>query len=171
MNQKLLAMMNETEQALIRESAKDQLVLLDEDELLELHTRVRRARNKYSKNYRRQAAGQVAADSSRGAASAKNARTRDKAEVFEGVLADVSRQLAVVAKRSETELRAERLAAARAAKGTPNRAARRSSSAAPKAQTAPARPTRARQPAPIDTKRAASTRAAGARSQAKRDAR
>jgi hypothetical protein len=169
-NQKLLAMMNDTEQALVRETTKEQLAKLDEDALIALHTRVRRARDKYSKNYRRQAAGQVVADSARGGASAKNQRTRAKAEVFEQVLADVSRQLAVVARRSAAELRTERLAAARASSGRSSAPARQ---AKPKPASAPApkRNTRAQSKTPIDNKRTASTRATGARRQAKRDSR
>ena len=98
MNRKLLAMLNDAEQALVREATPDQLAQLDEDELIELHTRIRRARNKYSKLYRRRAGERVKADSSRGRASAANACTRVKAEIFEDVLADVSRRLAAVAK-------------------------------------------------------------------------
>ena len=45
----------------------------------------------------------------RGAASAKNLRTRDKAEVFEDALARVSRRLGALARQQADELRAERL--------------------------------------------------------------
>ena len=59
MTKKLQSMLNETEQALVREVEPKRLGKLDEDELIELHTRVRRARNKYTKLYRQRAAKQV----------------------------------------------------------------------------------------------------------------
>ena len=56
-------------------------------------SRIRRARSKYVKNYRRAAGAKVGARSSRGTAYAENQRDRDKAEVFELALARVSRQV------------------------------------------------------------------------------
>ncbi len=172
MNQKLLAMLNEAEQELIRETEPGRLAELDEDELLDLHTRVRRARTKYSKLYRRRAGKQVAAEASRGRASAANARTRVKAEVFEDALAAVSRRLAAVAKASAAEIRAERLAAARG---------ERAGSAAPATPAAPSGGgSRSRAVkrggddslrSPVAKKATASTRAEGKRRQAKRDGR
>ena len=132
MNQKLIRMLNDAEQELLREVESDSLHELDEDQLLDLHTRVRRARTKYTKLYRRRAAQQVGSDGSRGRASAVNNAPRTKAEIFEDTLATVSRRLAAVAKQSATDLRAERLAA---------RAARRSRSGSPRA---PDRPRRSR---------------------------
>ena len=79
MNRSLLAMLNDAEQELVRATEPDALAALDEDELLELHTRVRRARTKYSKLYRRRGAERVTADASRGRASATNAKTAAKA--------------------------------------------------------------------------------------------
>lgn len=113
MNQQLLSMLNETEQALVREVEPKRLAKLDEDGLIDLHTRVRRARTKYTKLYRQRAASQVTAKGRRSGASAGNATTRAKAEIFEDVLATVSRRLATVARASAAELKAERLAAAR----------------------------------------------------------
>jgi hypothetical protein len=55
----LLGSLAETELALVREVDPDRLAGLDEDALIELHTRVRRARNKHVKLYRRQAAALV----------------------------------------------------------------------------------------------------------------
>jgi len=172
MTPKLLAMLNEAEQELVRETEPEQLAALDEDELLELHTRVRRARTKYTKLYRRRAGNQVAAEASRGRASASNSRTRMKAEIFEDVLATVSRRLAAVAKQSAAELRADRLAAARGERA----------GAAAAADPAPARSSggsRGRSVkrgddelrSPISKKAAASTRATGKRRQATRDSR
>jgi len=116
MNQQLLAMMNDSEQALLRDVSDGDLASLEEDDLIELHARVRRARNKYSKLYRRRAGARVVADQSRSTASAANARTAHKAEIFEDALAVVSRQLAKVARASANALKEERLAAARSAK-------------------------------------------------------
>jgi hypothetical protein len=169
-NQKLLAMLNEAEQELVRATEPERLATLDEDELLELHTRVRRARTKYTKLYRRRAGGQVRTDSSRARASAANARTRQKAEIFEDALAAVSRRLATVAKQSAADLKAERLAAARgdgaatgAASGSPGGSAARK----PTAKRGGDDSLRS----PISKKATASTRATGKRRQAERDSR
>jgi len=90
----ILAMLNDAEQDLVRQTDNVDLAGLDEEELLELHARVRRARDKYSKLYRRRASAQVAEDSSREEAHPRHARTGMKAEVFEDALARVSRHLA-----------------------------------------------------------------------------
>lgn len=116
MDKKLLGMMNDGERDLLRDVYGRKLGRLDEEELVELHTRVRRARNKYSKLYRRQSAARVAKDKSRGKASGSNQRTAMKAEVFEDALATVSRQLARVAWKASDQLKKERLAAARQAR-------------------------------------------------------
>ena len=55
---------------------------LDEDALLDLHGRVRRARTKYMKLYRRQASARIGNVGARGAARPQNRRNADKAEVF-----------------------------------------------------------------------------------------
>lgn len=112
MNQTQFRMLTAAEQTLVVSTEGRRLDDLDEDALLELHDRVRRARNKYSKLYRRQAGAQVKADAARGKASAKNANTAAKAEIFEDALARVSRRLATVARQSAAALKAERLAAA-----------------------------------------------------------
>jgi hypothetical protein len=112
MKKKLLAMMNDAEQELLRDIFERYLADLHEDDLVDLHTRVRRARNKYSKLYRRRSAAKVQADKGRAKASAANQRTARKAEIFEDALAKVSRQLARAARASAEELKAERLAAA-----------------------------------------------------------
>src|SRR5215471_17747223 len=100
MNNATWAMLNDTEQALLREAEPAAAGRLDEDGLLALHDRIRRARNKYTKLYRRRAQGQVAKDASRGRAHSVNARTAAKAEAFEDALARVSRLLAKAAKAS-----------------------------------------------------------------------
>ena len=73
---------------------------LDADALMELHARVRRARNKYVTLYRRRGAAKVRAKGARGSAAEANERGWAKAEVFEEALARVSRQLAAAAQRS-----------------------------------------------------------------------
>jgi hypothetical protein len=161
----LLNSLTEAELALVRETDRERLAGLDEDALAELHDRVRRARNKYVKVYRRGAAALVAEAGGRGKAGPRNTRNRAKAEVFEDMLARVSRQLATAARASAAALRAERLAEAREARNT--------------TPPAPPVPSPQVQPRPqkIDRqpdftglpKRHASTRATGARRQARRD--
>ena len=174
MNTSTRKLLSEADQTLILETEKRQLDELDEDGLIELHTRVRRARNKYTKLYRRQARAQVVADSARGAASKKNQRTRAKAEVFEDALARVSRRLASVARHRAAELRAERLAAAKGRSPKANRAARRSG--AKGSGPRPGHDGRSRRGdaqlrSPAKERSTASTRARGKREQAKRDSR
>lgn len=117
MNKAVLHSLTEQEGQLVRETEPAVLRDLDEDELLALHARVQRARTKHVKVYRRGASASVESTGGRGKSFARNQRARDKAEIFEAVLARVSRQLAVVAKRASDELRAERIAEARAATG------------------------------------------------------
>lgn len=128
MNQAQFRMLTAAEQTLVVSTEARRIADLDEDALLALHDRVRRARNKYSKLYRRQAGAQVRADAARGKASAKNASTAAKAEIFEDALARVSRRLAVVAREEAAALKAERLAAARSA-STPRHAPARGANA------------------------------------------
>jgi hypothetical protein len=120
-NKTLFAMLTETEKRLLLDTEPSALRDLDEDDLVTLHDRVRRARNKYSKLYRRRARERVAEDATRGRAHAVNVRTARKAEVFEDALARVSRQLARAAAAAASELKAERLQAAqREAKPRPS---------------------------------------------------
>jgi hypothetical protein len=115
----------------------------------------------------------VAEHGGRGKARPENTRAAMKAEAFEESLSRVSGRVAVLARQSAAQLRAERIAAARAvrqdqAPGTP--------AAAPAtARTGPAvtpEPTGDRAlRSPALAKRWASTRAADARQQAKRDSR
>jgi hypothetical protein len=94
MHDSVWAMLNEAEKGLLRDAEPRALATLDEDELLAVHDRLRRVRNKYAKLYRRRAAEQVAGDASRGRAHAAHARTATKAEAFEEALARVSRLVA-----------------------------------------------------------------------------
>ena len=165
--QALLASLTEAERALVRETERDQIAGLSEDDLVALHTRIRRARDKYVKLYRRDSASRVSTVGGRGKAYAKGSRDRGKAEVFEDALARVSRQLAAAARASALVLKAERLAEARAPRTV----------SPPEANAAKAGPMRAAQrsdrrpQSPDRVKRHAATRAAGARRQARRDSR
>jgi hypothetical protein len=163
----LLSSLTETELSLTRETEQTRLTGLDEDALVELHLRIRRARDKHVKVYRRQAAALVPEIGGRGKAGPKNSRNRAKAEVFEDALARVSHQLAEAAQASAEALRAERLAQERQEQSTPP--SRRSG----QRRAAPLDPQRTdhRPDSPALRKRHASTRAAGARRQARRDAR
>ena len=188
MNNATRRLLSAADQELLLATAKRRLDELDEGELVELHTRVRRARNKYSKLHRRQASAQVVADAARGAASKKNQRTAAKAEVFEDALARVSRRLAAEARRSADELRRARLEAARAAKrGRPAKGKGKGAATTTgkgkgkgktkgtgKAGTTGSGHTRrgdAALRAPVNERATASARAKGRRAQAKRDAR
>ncbi|MCW2522425.1 MAG: hypothetical protein JWO63_760 [Frankiales bacterium] len=162
----LLNSLNEAERDLIRETDRDRMAELTEDDLVDLHTRARRARNKYTKLYRRGASTQVAQLGGRGAARPTNRRNAGKAEIFEDALSRVSRRLAVVASQSAAALRAERLAAARQQGGGPARSGVRAT-----AVKTPRTPSPTAQKSPARRKREASTLAAGARRQAARDAR
>jgi hypothetical protein len=162
--------LTESERATVRDTDAKALSALDEDGLLELHLRVRRARNKYVGQYRRQASARVSAAGGRGKARPQNQRARDKAEVFEAALARVSTALAKAARHSAAQLRTDRLAAARAAKSAgPARAAART----PAAGAARATTTSRRPPEKSSgrIKKDASSIAAGKRRQARRDAR
>ena len=116
MNKRVLNSLTELERNLVAETEKEAMAELDEDTLLALHDRIRRARTKYVKLYRREASAKVSEQGGRGKAYPQNQRNRDKAEIFELALARVSRRVDIVAKKAAAELRDERLAAARADK-------------------------------------------------------
>ena len=165
-NRAVLNSMTDAEQRLVAQTSREALADLDEEELLDLQARVRRARSKYVTIYRRSAAGSVVKRGGRGFSYPKNQRDRDKAEVFESALAAVSRQVGVVAARAAAELRDTRLAAARSQGSGPAKAA-----AAPAAGAAASSRPRGVKKTTGGVKKDASNRAAGARRQAKRDAR
>ncbi|WP_327147124.1 hypothetical protein [Nocardia sp. NBC_01329] len=110
---KILNSLSEDEYVLVRETKKAQMAELDEAELINLHTRIRRARNKYAKLYRRTGATKVESKGARGSGKAANKRNAGRAEVFEGALSRVSRKLAAVSRQSARDLKEERLARAR----------------------------------------------------------
>ncbi|MEV6284019.1 hypothetical protein [Kribbella sp. NPDC051770] len=167
MNRGLLNSLSGVERQLMDETESEALQKLDEDELLELHQRVRRARTKHVKNYRRAAGAAVVPAGGRGMAYPANQRDRDKAELFEGALARVSREVAAAASRASMELRSERLAAARAGKATGATANANAKLESMPPKTAPRKPVKTTG----GLKKDASSRAAGARRQARKDAR
>jgi hypothetical protein len=173
MNASLLAVLNDAERLMVAETERDQLAALDEDAAIELETRVRRARNKYVSQYRRFASAAVVEHGGRGKARPENTRALMKAEAFEESLSRVSRRVATLARQSAAELRAERLAAARAAKqGRGPDAGTAAPAASRTGPTVTGEPTGDRAlHSPAAKKRRASTRAQGARQQAKRDSR
>ena len=156
------------EQTLLVATEPERLAGLSEDELDDVLTLVRRARNKHTKLYRRQSADLVAASSSRRGTSTSNQRTKRKAEIFEDALARVARSLASAASATAKELERERLDAARAAKGTPAIAQAGSHGSA---ESGPAGTSRKAKGPGAAKSRQASTKAQGARKQAKRDSR
>ena len=167
----LMAVLSDAERLLVAETESQAMDGLDEDEVVALHSKVRRARSKYVSQYRRAAASRVAEQGGRGLARAKNTRARQKAEVFEEALSRVSVRLGELADRAAAELKSERLAMARAGQGgrpgqgdVPEQRSRARS-----VTTGPTGDRALRSPA--SEKRRASTGALGGRRQAERDAR
>jgi hypothetical protein len=172
MNKAFRKYLTDGEIELIEATKPTALAELDEDELVELHTRVRRARSKYSKLHRRQASAQVRSDRGRGKAAAKNPRSAAKAEVFEDALARVSRSLAAAAKASAAELKAERLAMAASVRASgPATGPASKPNATAKGTRARGKGAIASTKTPARKKQVASTGATNARRQAKRDSR
>jgi hypothetical protein len=175
MKASLLAVLNDTERLMVAETDRDKLAELDEDAAIALETRVRRARNKYVSQYRRAASAAVPEHGGRGKARPENKWAAMKAEAFEETLSRVSRRVATLARQAAAELRAERIAAARAARQGRGPAAPDTVPAAVPGRTGPAvtgEPTGDRAlRSPASAKQRASVRAMGARQQAKRDSR
>ena len=158
--------LKKAEKDLLREAEPKRMASLDEDGLIELHKRIRRARNKYAGIYRRQGSAKVSKKGGRGLAKQKNSRNAGRAEVFEDALARVSAQLAAVAAASAEQLKADRLAAANPPGTWPG--AQGAAHAGGDEQAA-AQVTDRTPKSPDRKKRNASTRAKGTRQQAKRD--
>jgi hypothetical protein len=167
-NKSLARSLTEAEWLLLAETKRAALADLDEDELLALHLRIRRARTKYVTQYRRGASARVADVGGRGAARPKNRRAADKAEAFEKALARVSTALAAAARTSAAQLRTQRLAAARDKGGTgPGGVVDDVIATAPPKTKGKGRAASTR--TPIARKNVAATTSSGARRQAKRD--
>jgi hypothetical protein len=173
MNASLLAVLNDAERLQVAQTERAELAALDEDAAIELEARIRRTRNKYVGQYRRAASARVAEEGGRGKAAPENQRAAMKAEAFEEALARVSRRVATLARQAAAELRAERLAPARAARqGHDPGAGPATPATGRKGPTVSGEPTGDRAlRSPRTEKQRASTLAAGARRQAKRDSR
>jgi hypothetical protein len=173
MNASLLAVLNDAERLLVAQTERAELAKLDEDAAIELEARIRRARNRYVGQYRRAASAAVAEHGGRGKARPENQRAAMKAEAFEEALARVSRRVAALARQAAAGLRAERLAAAREARQGRGPAARPATPAdGRKGPAVTGEPTGDRAlRSPRTEKQRASTLAAGARRQAKKDSR
>lgn len=174
MDASLVAVLNDSERLLVAETEPATLGALDEDAAVELHDRIRRARNKYAGQYRRAASARVLEAGGRGMARPSNKRAAMKAEVFEQALSLVSRRVATLARASAARLRSERISAARAArqgkgpsagKSAGARAARMSGAQAAVPEQVMDRSMRT----PATEKQRASIKAQGARRQAKKD--
>jgi hypothetical protein len=172
MNPTELSLFSDKEQTLLVATEPARLAAMSEDELDDLLTLVRRARNKYSKLYRRQSSASVNAAGKRSASATSNQRTMRKAEIFEDALARVATKLGAAARASRDELKRERIEAARSAKGAPG--SQRGTAGGGKAsgeRSAARRTSGGRTGGHVTDRRAASTRASGARNQARRDSR
>ncbi|MGV1004545.1 MAG: hypothetical protein ACOYEV_07200 [Candidatus Nanopelagicales bacterium] len=172
MEKRLLANLPDKDRLLVRSAEPKALAKLTEDEVSELHDRIRRGRNKNVGIYRRQASGGVKKHGGRGKSRPKNTKAALRAEAFEEALANVSARLHELAEESAYELRTERLAAARAGKGKKPASEHGVIGSAAPVAGGPEAPAGDRQlrSAAREHKRAGTT-AKGARRQAKKDAR
>lgn len=161
-----LWVLKDRDRDLLRELEPARIAELDEDGLLALHKRVRRARNKHVTSYRRKAADRVVETGARGQAYQKGGKSRMRAEAFEEALAIVSERIAVVAHDHAERLKEERLARARSggSAGPGTGTGRGGKVAGPGVA-------REHEQTSGGTKRDASTRATGARRQARKDVR
>lgn len=85
--------LSQQEAALIGESRIAALERMDEQQLKDLQSRLRTAREKNFSLLRRQGAARVEAEGARGAAQPANERRAEKVEVFDEALARVSQRL------------------------------------------------------------------------------
>lgn len=166
MNATLLASLTPADRHLVAQTEAAALAGLDEDGALDLHDRVRRARNKAVGQYRRGGAANVAAKGGRGKAKQQNQLAALRAEALEEALARVSRRVTALSRQAAADLKAERIAAARGEQATG-----RSSSTARTTSRADAKPAKRPTRTVAATKRRADTSGQGARRQAKRDSR
>lgn len=182
MDKGLIASLNKLEdkdRLLLVDTEPKKLAALSEDELLDLHRVIRKRRNKYRSVYRRKGATKAKKAGGRGKGKQQNQRNADRLELFEEALDRVSRALADAAQQAAADLRAARIEQA----GEPKRQARQARAAGGATPAEPAKKaTRKRtssrgattrvnaRKTPSSRKATASTRAQGARRQAKRDA-
>lgn len=166
--------LSEPDKKLVLETESKKLNKLDEDALVDLHARVRRARNRHSKLYRREAAAHVEVDRARGMASKKSRRASARAEVMEEALSRVSRALADKAQETADAIRSERLEQARRSgkgKSAVEPATRAKAKGKGKRKAKPSTTAKSKKATPVSKKARASAKASGKRAQAKRDAR
>lgn len=166
--------LGEVDKKLVLETEPKNLRKLDEDALIDLVDRVRRARNKHTKLYRREAAARVEEDAARGMVSKKSRRSSARAEVMEDALSRVSRALADKSAETAEALRVERLEQARrAGKGKSGKepAARAKAKDKGKRKSKPPTDSKSKKFTPASKKARASAKASAKRAQAKRDAR
>jgi hypothetical protein len=157
--------LKDSERDLVRETEPDRMAELSEDDLLALHKRVRRARNKHMKNYRRGASKRVEEAGARGAAGPRSDKARLRAAVFEETLSVVSARLAEVAHEAAVALKEERLERAQAGRSTGPDTGPAGDDASLTGKA------RSHQKTTGGLKRDASSASQGARRQAKRDSR
>jgi hypothetical protein len=108
-----IALFTEKEQTLLVSTEPKRLEKLSEDELADMVTLVRRARNKYRDLDVRQSRAAVKQAGRRSVSATSNSRTLRKAEIFEDALSRVSRHLSRAARVRANELKDARIAAAR----------------------------------------------------------
>src|SRR5688572_14542867 len=113
-----LWVLKDKELDLVRKLEPERLAGLDEEGLLRLHKRVRKARNKLVDKYRRKAAERVVESGGRGKAAPSSNKARLRASVFEEALSVISTELARVAHEEAEALKDERIARAREGRGT-----------------------------------------------------
>jgi hypothetical protein len=78
MNASLLAVLNDAERLMIAQTERAELAALDEDAAIEFETRIRRVRNKYVTQYRRNASARVAEHGGRGTAREREGTGRER---------------------------------------------------------------------------------------------
>jgi len=170
-----LALFSAKEQTILVATEPARLAAMDEDALGDALLLVRRARNKYSGLHRRQASATVSDVGRRAATQSQNLRTLRKAEIFEDALARVSRAYATAAKAAARQLKSERLALASAATASSPASSPRAPKSTAKAGTSDGRTAAGRGVKPASATaspaRRGSSKAQGAKRQAKRDSR
>lgn len=85
--------MSDDEKSLIDQTDPEALARMDEGELKELQSRLRRARDKNFSLLRREGAARVEAEGGRGAAEPANQKRNDKVDVLDEALARVGARL------------------------------------------------------------------------------
>lgn len=162
-----ISLFTPAEQTLLVDTEPARLDALNEDDLVALLSRVRRARNKYSDLHRRQGAAAVRDTGKRYAATKSNERTLRKAEIFEDAVSRVARYVSRTARANANAVKAQRLADAGSVGGSAtNTRKKQAKQAKPSSATSSKRSQDV-----VSGKRVGATSAANKRSQSKKDAR